>query len=561
MNNQFLFNSIINAKAKHLGKNHQFIYCQLPNGQTVKAYALTHVSSSNVSVVKIDGNYYCFCGSAPFELSRNTKEQTFNVKRVRQENTLLFLLIDITKSIENNGVLKAIEYINANNYSFYQYLSFGDTTGYISAVLNKTNVLIELQNYYDNYNLNYDDEFYHSEGTDLPENGVDALNDALLSLSNQYESIDFYLVTDNNKYSRNISNPVDILTLINGNINKLYFDIVQPVNENQITETLTFPLDTYIDIYVDYSGSMNESIPTINNAISELGNKLVKILYGTEENRNKYFSGSLYWADERWLSLVDSNINKNNLITIVFINESNSVYHRVPRNTSLEPTTTFNSNLINFINTYNTKDFAIQKLYSVDSSGIWTDDVIAFNAHVIDAINGNSPYSTNLLDYNWNYTLNIASNSPASYYLDDILNLLQDNSKVSAISTEDLMSGNFVNVFKVGDNIYVKKASCTNNTYSNGFILNSCLEGETIDVFTIGINTELSGLITGNEYYLGIDGEVQTTEPSEGIIQIIGEARNSNSLYFYLYSPITELDPPSFFYTNSFPPSDNIIYL
>lgn len=227
--NPFLFNSIINAKAKHLGKNHQFIYCQLPDGKTIKAYALTHVSSVNVSIVKFEGNYYCFCGSAPVELSRSTKQLGVRVKRQIKEQSLLFLLIDITKSLENDGVLQAINYINTHNYQFYQYLSFGDTTGYISEPLNKTNILTELQDYYDNYNPDYDDDFYCSEGTDLPENGIDALNDAILSIDNKY-LVDLYLVTDNSKYSRNTSEPEDILNLIDEKINKLFIDIIQPKN-------------------------------------------------------------------------------------------------------------------------------------------------------------------------------------------------------------------------------------------------------------------------------------------------------------------------------------------
>jgi len=227
--NSFLFNSIINAKAKHLGRNHQFIYCQLPDGKIIKAYALTHVSSVNVSVVKFEGNYYCFCGSAPIELSRSTKQLGVRVKRQIKEQSLLFLLIDITKSLENDGVLQAINYINTHNYQFYQYLSFGDTTGYISEPLNKTNILTELQDYYDNYNPDYDDDFYCSEGTDLPENGIDALNDAILSIDNKY-LVDLYLVTDNSKYSRNTSEPEDILNLIDEKINKLFIDIIQPKN-------------------------------------------------------------------------------------------------------------------------------------------------------------------------------------------------------------------------------------------------------------------------------------------------------------------------------------------
>lgn len=227
--NPFLFNSIINAKAKHLGRNHQFIYCQLPDGKIIKAYALTHVSSVNVSVVKFEGNYYCFCGSAPVELSRSTKQLGVRVKRQIKEQSLLFLLIDITKSLENDGVLQAINYINTHNYQFYQYLSFGDITGYISEPLNKTNILIELQDYYENYNPDYDDDFYHSEGTDLPENGIDALNDAILSIDNKY-LVDLYLVTDNSKYSRNTSEPEDILSLINSKINKLFINIIQPKN-------------------------------------------------------------------------------------------------------------------------------------------------------------------------------------------------------------------------------------------------------------------------------------------------------------------------------------------
>jgi hypothetical protein len=92
----FLFNSITNAKALSLARNGSIIYVKLPNNKTVKAKALSDISSTNVAVVKDGTNYYCFSHSSPVMLSQSIKSNVFNVKRKERGNYYKLFLIKWT---------------------------------------------------------------------------------------------------------------------------------------------------------------------------------------------------------------------------------------------------------------------------------------------------------------------------------------------------------------------------------------------------------------------------------------------------------------------------------
>jgi hypothetical protein len=224
----FLFNSITNAKALSLARNGSVIYVKLPNNKTVKAKALSDISSTNVAVVKEGTNYYCFSHSSTVMLSQSIKSEVFNVKRPQSELIFLFLLIDISNSLQNKGVLKAIQYLESKSPTQVKIITFSSTVGFISDVLNKSDALVLLQYYYGNFNPNYGDSFYHFVGSSLEENGIDAINSALSFTDTKYKN-QVYLVTDNDEFYGNSINPSVVLQGINSKLDLLVIDIISPL--------------------------------------------------------------------------------------------------------------------------------------------------------------------------------------------------------------------------------------------------------------------------------------------------------------------------------------------
>jgi hypothetical protein len=185
--------------------------------------------------------WYCVGSENRIQKQKTTRLYRSHGKQQTEEFEILFLLIDITQSIETSGVEKIIEYLETvNSKVLIKYLSFGDEIFYDvdSKFKTKSQIITELQSFIDNYDGTYTlNTFWNDEGTDLPENGIDALYTALTNIDTKYKNSKktFYLVTDNNEFSRNINDAIDVYNLfLNTSKSKLYFDIIESTKTNKL---------------------------------------------------------------------------------------------------------------------------------------------------------------------------------------------------------------------------------------------------------------------------------------------------------------------------------------
>jgi hypothetical protein len=104
------------------------------------------------------------------------------------------------------------------------------------------------------------------------------------------------------------------------------------------------------------------------------------------------------------------------------MNESYDQYHQAPRNVGNEPTTIYDSDFADFETAYS--DFVrFDCLIFVPTSDPATNDEIAFNAHLFDAINGNNSYSP-LSSYNFSGQFNFPIDATAIDMADAIFAFL-----------------------------------------------------------------------------------------------------------------------------------------
>jgi hypothetical protein len=165
------------------------------------------------------------------------------------EAITLILVIDITRSIETKGITQALAFLkrtekDENNQdvevgflvdfpsSLVGYVAFGDNWTATFPPTNPEDLITELQTQIDNFTGDYSGGgFWGSEGTDLPENGIDAISKAIEILTEAIADKKYiYLVTDNNRYSLNENNPEDVYDAIIESDLTLNIDIVEPVN-------------------------------------------------------------------------------------------------------------------------------------------------------------------------------------------------------------------------------------------------------------------------------------------------------------------------------------------
>jgi hypothetical protein len=198
------------------------------------------------------------------------------------------------------------------------------------------------------------------------------------------------------------------------------------IEEQEQESSILF--DTYIIIFIDTSGSMDNEIASIISALNTLKEFLKIEIYKTQERVDQYlqirFDSSEYWLN--WMSVDprENNSEPNKVIILGFINESEPYYHSIPRNVSTEPKLSFNDDTISFFNAYEQRDFFKGKIYTVEYPS-YPELEIAFSAHVKDAIDGTSPYpSPGLQEYNLSYTLGLVANTSPETYLEDIKSLL-----------------------------------------------------------------------------------------------------------------------------------------
>jgi hypothetical protein len=108
------------------------------------------------------------------------------------------------------------------------------------------------------------------------------------------------------------------------------------------------------------------------------------------------------------------------------------------------------------------------------------------------------------------------------------------------IAAESLVAGNFVNIYKDGSILKIRKSNSVSGYSADGFILSNALLGESIKVHFLGkINNALSGLTSGTVYYLSTSGNVTATAPTDGsTIQRVGGALSATELLFQPGDPI-----------------------
>lgn len=100
------------------------------------------------------------------------------------------------------------------------------------------------------------------------------------------------------------------------------------------------------------------------------------------------------------------------------------------------------------------------------------------------------------------------------------------------ISFEDLVAGDFVNIFDDGGTISVRKADATNGRDANGFVLSGVTAPALATVYFEGTNTQLSGMTGGARQYLGTAGGVTATPNTTTgqIHQYLGKASSATEL-------------------------------
>lgn len=91
-------------------------------------------------------------------------------------------------------------------------------------------------------------------------------------------------------------------------------------------------------------------------------------------------------------------------------------------------------------------------------------------------------------------------------------------------TSEDLLAGQYVNVFDVSGTPKVRLADASNGRDAHGFVKEAYLSGATATVYFEGPNDDLSALTVGGRCYLNTAGTVTQSPRSTGIHQFLGIA-------------------------------------
>lgn len=108
---------------------------------------------------------------------------------------------------------------------------------------------------------------------------------------------------------------------------------------------------------------------------------------------------------------------------------------------------------------------------------------------------------------------------------------------VVVASSENLLAGDFVNLYSNAGTANARKADATSNVKpAHGFVLANVTSPASATVYLISNkNTAITGLTVGSDYYLSTTpGTVTTTAPSaaSNIVQFLGRAITATSLPF-----------------------------
>lgn len=243
----------------------------------------------NVLLRGEDGQWYGFVNSSEQKREIVSSRSIRNYKRqpiVDSIPEIVIFLLDVSNSIEMRAIYK-VKYILEGNIETPIKIKGNDLVGifsfsdgvckyskYINKLLKKSKVIEILNNIingynnledkYDRYNpdsftyadfnISLDDslkdeklqaysKFWLSNGTDLPENGMDAIVEAVNKIPRKYNHKEVYLITDSDEYSRNINTINTVESVLNLKLKKIYFDIINPKNiltENNVNKNTTY---------------------------------------------------------------------------------------------------------------------------------------------------------------------------------------------------------------------------------------------------------------------------------------------------------------------------------
>lgn len=98
------------------------------------------------------------------------------------------------------------------------------------------------------------------------------------------------------------------------------------------------------------------------------------------------------------------------------------------------------------------------------------------------------------------------------------------------VATEDLTTGDYVNIWNDGGVEKVRLADFSNGRDAHGFVKAAFLTGATAIVYFEGPNDGLSGLTPGARYYLDTAGGATVTPKTTGIHQFLGIAVDVNTI-------------------------------
>lgn len=90
--------------------------------------------------------------------------------------------------------------------------------------------------------------------------------------------------------------------------------------------------------------------------------------------------------------------------------------------------------------------------------------------------------------------------------------------------TEDLLAGQYVNVFDVSGTAKVRLADASNGRDAHGFVKSAFLTGATAVIYFEGPNDDLTALTIGGRCYLNTAGTLTQAPRSTGIHQFLGIA-------------------------------------
>ena len=107
----------------------------------------------------------------------------------------------------------------------------------------------------------------------------------------------------------------------------------------------------------------------------------------------------------------------------------------------------------------------------------------------------------------------------------------------TAVASEALSAGDFVNIYNASGTLTVRKADATTNGKpAHGFVLAAVSSSGTATIYSLSqTNTQVTGLTPGADYYLDTTpGQITTTPPSTtgNIVQYIGVASSATSIIF-----------------------------